>query len=254
MKKIILHILLIVFCISSFYITEKVALHVKMNTPIIKDINKVKDSKYIDYINCTLIDDNYIIPGLNGKEINVDKSFKQMKIESVFNEDLLVYNQVSPTNSLEDNKNRIIIRGNKQKNSVSLIFEDDCNLAKYMFQNGYLINILINKEVYSNKYEIINNAQSKEIYNNIEKYLNKNKINKKLCHYNNQNCTNSYLFKPSIILNHSNLSTNIKNITSGEIILVENTLTLEELNLLIKQIEYRSLNIIPLSELISEIN
>ena len=132
MKKTLSYFLLIVFCISSFYITEKIAIKVKMNNPLIKDINNIKDQKKVDYIDCTLIDDNYMIPGLNGKEINIDKSFHNMKQQSVFDEDLLVYNQIEPQNSVKNNKERIIIRGNSQKKSVSIIFEDDNNLAKYM--------------------------------------------------------------------------------------------------------------------------
>lgn len=225
-----------------------------MNNPIIKDINNIKEQKRVDYINCVFVDDEYIIPGLNGKEINVDKSFHKMKKESTFNEELLEYNQLEPQESIKNNKNRIIIKGNSHKNSVSIVFEDNNNLAKYISKQGYKINLLINKESYSYEYELINNASKEELYKTIEKHLNKKGINSELCLYTNQNCSNKYLFKPSLIINRSNFPEMIKTITSGEIIQIENSLSLEQLNLLIKQIEYQSLSIVPLSKLISEIN
>ncbi len=258
MKKNVKYILLIIICISSFYFTEKIALYVKMRNPIIKDINSIKNDKYTEYTNCLLIDENYIIPGLNGREINIDKSFRQMKNSTVFNEDLLVYNQIIPQNSLENNKDRIIIRGNSKKNNVSLIFSSDNNLAKYMQKNNYIVNVLIDKEIYPSNYELINNAHSKDTYTKIEKTLNKNKLNNNLCYTKNDNipkyCKDKYLFKESLIINHSNLSQTINKIKNGEIILIENSLTIEELNVLLKQIKYQSLSIVPLSKLISETN
>lgn len=257
MKKIIKYFILATICISSFYITEKVALNVKMKNPIISDINKLKEEKNIDYINCIFIDDTYVIPGLNGREINVDKSFQKMKNQAEFDENLLVYNQIKPSKSIEDNKDKIIIRGNNKKNSISLVFSNEGNLSKYLLQKDYKINILIDEEKYNLKYEMINNSNKEDVYNNIEKYLNKNKVNSNLCMIKSnvsKLCKNKYLFKPSLTINHSNFSSELKKIKSGEIIYIENTLTLDELNLLINQIEYQSLRIIPLSELISEIN
>lgn len=259
MKKVFQYIGLIGICLFSFYYTEKIALYVKMKNPLMKEINNIKDDMYVDSIDSALINDIYIIPGLNGKEVDIDKSFINMKEENVLDIDQLVYSQVTPTISLEDNKERIIIRGNENKKSVSLIFEEDNDLAKYMFQEGYSINILINKETYNKNYELINNSTIESVYNNIEKYLNKNNLNKNLCYIKENNeipklCKNKYLFKTSLTINHSNLSTNKKKITSGEIIFIENSLSLSELTILLDQINYQSLKIVPLSELLSEEN
>lgn len=257
MKNVLKYIGLLGICLFSFYYTEKVALFVKNKHPLMKAINEEKDSKTVLSINSEIIDDIYIIPGLNGKEVNVDKSFNNMKTSENYDEDLLIYNQITPDISLSNNKNKIIIRGNKNKNSVSIVFREDNELAKYMSQNNYKVNILISKEQYKPNYEMINNASNETTYNNIEDYLNKNKINSNLCYIVNnipKLCNNKYLFKPSLQLNHSNISQNKNKINSGEIILIENSVTLSELKVILEQIDYQSLKVVYLSDLISEIN
>ena len=85
--------------------------------------------------------------------------------------------------------------------------------------------------------------------------INKKKINKNLCYVKNnisKLCKDKYLFKESLIINHSNISLNKNKIKSGEIILVQRSLTISELEILINQIKYQDLNIIYLSELIKE--
>lgn len=257
MKKILKYIGLLGICLFSFYYTEKVALFVKNRHPLMKAITEEKDNKTVLSINSEIIDDIYIIPGLNGKEVDIDKSFNNMKNNQTYDEDLLVYNQITPTISLNDNKNKIIIRGNKNKNSISIIFREDNELAKYMLQKNYKVNILISKEEYNTNYEMINNANNETTYNNIETYLNKNKINSNLCYVVDnisKLCNDKYLFKSSLQLTHSNISSNKNKINSGEIILIENSVTLLELQLILEQIDYQSLKVVYLSELISEIN
>ena len=91
----------------------------------------------------------------------------------------------------------------------------------------------------------------------IDDYLEKNKINNNLCYIVkdiSKLCNDKYLFKHSLQFTHSNISTNKDKISSGEIILIENSVLLSELKVIVEQIEYRNLKIVPLSELISEIN
>ena len=257
MKNILKYVGLLGICLFSFYYTEKVALYVKNKHPLMKMITEEKDSKTVLSINSEIIDDIYIIPGLNGKEVNVDKSFNNMKNSQTYNEKLLIYNQITPAISLNNNKNKIIIRGNKNKNSVSIIFREDNELAKYLFNNNYKVNILLSKEQYKPNYEMINIANNETTYRNIEDYLDKNKINSNLCYVVNnipKLCNDKYLFKPSLQLTHANISQNKNKINSGEIILIENSVTLSELQIILEQIEYQSLKIVYLSELISEIN
>ena len=249
------NIWIIALCILSFYYTEQIALYVKSKNPIMQEIESNKQDLYVDSTNSILIDELYIIPGINGKEVNVNSSFNTMKKLNVYNESQIVYDQIEPRISLKDNKERIIIRGNSKKRKVSLIFEKESKLTEYLITKEYKINILINKEQYSTKYEMINYSTNKTTYNNIDLYLTKNNLNKNLCYITNKSlCKDKYIFQESLIINHSNISTNINKITSGEIILVKDTLTLNELDLLINKIKFQDLSIVPLSELISEIN
>lgn len=257
MKNIFKYIGLTSLFFMSFYYTEKVALYVKNQNPLMQEIKSNKEAKYVSSINSTLIDELYIIPGLNGKEVNVDKSFSNMLKLEAYNEEEFVYNQITPSISLEKNKNRIIIRGNPNKRSISIIFEEESNLSKYMSEKGYKVNMLIKNQNYYKNYEMINNSNNENEYKSIDKYLNKSKLNKNLCYVKEKIptiCKDKYLFKTSLTINHSNISSEIKKISSGEIILIQNTLTLAELEVILNQIKYQDLNIVPLSELISEYN
>ena len=51
-------------------LTENLAIHMKNQNPIMQNINKVSDELTVSSIDSKLIDDLYIIPGLNGKKIN----------------------------------------------------------------------------------------------------------------------------------------------------------------------------------------
>jgi hypothetical protein len=249
------YLCIIFLCLLSFYYTEQIALYVKSKNPLIKKIEENKDSLYVNSINSTLIDELYIIPGINGKEVNVDNSFNTMKELNVYNENKIIYNQIVPKISLNNNKDRIIIRGNQNKRQVSLIFEDTSDLTKYLIQNKHKVNLLISKEIYNKEYEMINNSNNKKTYKNIDDYLSKNKINKNICYYKNkQLCLDKYIFQESLTINHSNLSTNINKISNGEIILIKDTLTLTELQILLNKIKTQDLSIVRLSDLISETN
>ena len=104
---------------------------------------------------------------------------------------------------------------------------------------------------------MINNDSDDTTYKDIENYFRRKKINKNLCYVQDtipQRCKNKYLFKPSLIIGPDNFTSSKNTIKSGEIILVKSSLPLEQLIILIRQIKYQDLNIVYLSELISEIN
>ena len=60
-----------------------------------QSIKNVSSTKYVNSINCSIIEDIYIIPGYNGKEVNEEASFSNMKTTE-YNENLLVFNEVKP--------------------------------------------------------------------------------------------------------------------------------------------------------------
>lgn len=254
-KKIFKYIGLIGICLLSFYYTEKVSLYVKNKNPIMQSIKEISNTKYVESTNCSIIEDIYIIPGLNGKYVNEDASFSNM-VTTNYNDNLLVFNEIKPNISLEDNKDKIIIRGNHNKNAVSIIFESINSLSKYMLQSNYQVNVLIEDETYTKKYELVNNSKEQKTYKRIDSYLNKNEINKNLCYTSNEEipklCKEKYTFTHSLEINHSNISTVKNKISSGDIILIKNSLSISELEIIINQIKYQDLSIIPISKLISE--
>jgi len=242
---------------ASFFYTEKVALYVKNKNPIMQSIKEIKDTKYQEAINCSIIEDTYIIPGLNGKYINEDASFYNM-VTTNYNEALLIFNEVKPNISLEDNLDKIIIKGNHNKNAVSIVFETINNLSNYLIKQNLKISLLIKEEQYNSNYELINNSKNEYTYKKIDNYLKKKKLTNNLCYTNDDTipklCKDKYVFTHSIEVNHSNISTIKNTISSGDIILIKESLTIPELEILINQINYKDLSIIPVSELISESN
>src|SRR5690606_8801719 len=60
-------------------------------------------------------------PGLNGLEVDIKASFEKMKKDGDFNENKLVYRQISPKVHLEDLPSTAIYRGNPNKPIVSFL-------------------------------------------------------------------------------------------------------------------------------------
>ena len=70
--------------VFSFYYTDKIALMVQSNNPIMKQINQEKEKHEEESVNA-IINEDKIIPGKNGLTINVEKSFSAMKSFNAFN-------------------------------------------------------------------------------------------------------------------------------------------------------------------------
>ncbi len=112
-------------CFSFFY-TDKAVDIVRRNDPIMKEIKSVQKNYEIDATDA-VIGETDMIPGLNGKTVNVNKSFERMKRYGKFNENLLVFEEVSPLVSIEEYYDRYIASGSSVKNSVALIFKVTAN-------------------------------------------------------------------------------------------------------------------------------
>jgi len=126
MKKFFQTIGIISLLCFSFIYTEKTVTVVKEFDDIMVQIKKTSESSKIEAIDA-VVNDNTIIPGISGKEINVDKSYSKMKRYGKYNEKLLEYTSIQPNINLSDNINKYIIKGNKDKNMVSLLFLVDSN-------------------------------------------------------------------------------------------------------------------------------
>lgn len=225
---------------------------------LMQEIVENSETNKVDSVSATIIDDT-IVPGLNGLEVDKNSSFSKMKSLGVFNDYYLVYKEIEPKISLEDNKDKIIIRGNKAKKSISLIFEKENELTEYLKQNNIKANILItiNNYIKSDYFELINDEV--ENFDALERLLNSNNSNKNICiinELNNDICLKNekYLVKPTHKISNQSILNYKRNISSGDILLIDSGISLENLKLLLKEIQYRDLAIINLSEMISENN
>ena len=128
MKKIFQIIGLISLTCFSFFVTEKTAIVVSDMDEIMIQI-KENYKKYKEDGVDAIVENNTIIPGISSKEVNINKSYKNMKLSGYYSDKLYIYNYTKPNISLSDNIDKYIIKGNPNKRSVSLIFkvnyEDD---------------------------------------------------------------------------------------------------------------------------------
>ena len=201
----------------SFYYTEKIALYVDDKSPLKKEIYTFKENNSYDAIDA-IITNNYIIPGLSGKTVDVNKSYSKMRNQGKFSEEKIIYKDIMPNISINEHKDKIVISGNIFKNAVTLLINRNEN------------ELTLNK--YNVSYTYIDNSN----------YC----INK----YND--CLGKIKIKTSININGTNFLSNIEKIKSGDLIYLEEDIKEEYLVLLLRRISYQDLNILSLDKHIKE--
>ncbi len=279
MKKIIKLIGLTILILFSFFYTDKVTNVIKENDSLMHKIKQEKDNYRIKPIE-GIITNSTIIPGINGRSINIDKSYKKMREKGIFDKDLIEYNILKPKNSIKDNIDKYIINGNKYKNMVSIILI--LNNNKYI---NKIENTIINKNITINyfvdyNYLINNSPQVKELINseiynygnngeytpdnilfanNLISRIRNNEAIYCLVNYKDSNtlklCSNNSLYTiiPSIIIENNLYNQIKKELKNGSIILINsNNNNVTELNIAINYIKGKGLKIVGLSELLSE--
>ena len=129
MKKL----LIIVLLLFSFFYTNKSISIIRNQDPLMKEIIKNKNKFEIKSVNA-IIKDNTIIPGIKGKEVDLEKTYTKMKQYGTYNEALTVFKEIKPTISIEDNYDKLITSGNKENKNIALIFkvEKNTNLDKLL--------------------------------------------------------------------------------------------------------------------------
>ena len=274
MKKLFKIFGIITFLCFSFFYTDRVMNVISDKDPLKQEIINLSNNYKLSS-NEAVVSGDTIIPGSNGREVNIDKSYKKMRTGNVFNDKLLVFNVIYPKYKLKDNMDKYIINGNINKKEISIVFiiNNDNNIDK-------IISILDNKKVVSNLFieynYLFNNINKIKKYNNhniysysdkytydtlvianniITRTMNnkpiyclsktKNKDNINVCSYSNM-----YTIIPSINGGYNDIKSNLSN---GNIILLDTSInTVNELNLIINFINSKGYDIVGLDKLLSE--
>ena len=148
MKKIIRIFFIISLVCFSFFYTDKVMNLLNSKDPLMVKLNDIKKDYEVLPVNATIEKDT-IVPGKKGLEVDINKSYEEMKLGGIFREELLTYKDILPSSSLTNNKDKYIIKGNSTSN-VSLIIIYN-KLIKDKITNLNNITIYLNhKDITSN--------------------------------------------------------------------------------------------------------
>ena len=280
-KKYTSYLGVLVLACFSFYYTDRAVDIVKRNDPIMKNILANSEKFYIDPMSAIINQDEIVI-GMNGKKVNIEKSYQNMKKINSYSESMLVFDEVIPNITINNNFDKYIISGNPNLSRVSLVFKADDisyinqvsnillnkNIAATFFIDGSVVENNMNKvlELSSNGNEIENLGYDGSYTvnkfnwtnNMISSLTNKDTM---FCYtdYKNSNildlCSNykMYTIKPTISVNNYPFSTVKKELENGSIISFNlNDTTIKELPAIISYIKQKGYDIVTLQQLINE--
>lgn len=283
MKKIFSIIGFATIVTLSFILTEKTATVAKDIDEIMNTI-KEEYKKYEQEPADAIINNNTIIPGNNGKKININESYEEMKKIGKYNKDYYKYREIIPTITINNIYDKYIISGNKKNNMVSLIFivkeKDDIeNILKilkknqvkatffidsrWLKKNNELTNNLIKEGNTIGNLSINNDYKNPEFIwaNNIINKIGKQKENYCYAEKENQKnlleCANVkvHTIMPDIIIKNNLIQETKEKITSGSLIAINiNSNTEKQLELTIKYIKSKGYLLGNLQSNISEKN
>jgi hypothetical protein len=279
MKNIIKFLgLLSLICFSFFY-TDKVMDVALEQDKIMISINNVKDDYREDAIEA-IIDNDTIIPGISGREVDIEKSYSNMKSIGLFHENYLVFKDVMPKTTLDDNLDKYIIKANGSKQIISLIFivdnDSDFNMIYNIAKSKNVkVNLFLDYEYLNKKINSLNKIADVSIYsygedgkytkdniiytNNLIERITKKKAN--YCLVTNKNNSNlkvcsdnkSYTIYPNLIIKDNLLSIVKNGVSKGDLILIDiNKNNINQLPSAIEYISAKGLEFEYLDEILSE--
>ena len=259
----------------SFFYTEKVTLIARNSDPIMRAIKKEESNKKVSNVNPVINNDEYIM-GINGCEIDVDKSYSKMRSVGEFKEELIVMKETSNDKDLTD---KYVIGGNNKEKNVSLIFivnkDIDSSLTDYINQKNIKVNYFIDgkyleenmiivkflsennniyylgvNEEYSDEYMLYHNNLIGMNGTNESKYCftnDKNSDTLKLCNDYNMTTIKSDVIK-------DNVYKTIKDKLNNGVIFAVDSDNIDEIKVSINYILSKGYNIVSLEDLLSEKN
>ena len=259
----------------SFFYTEKVTMIARNSDPIMRAIKKEESNKKVSNVNPVINNDEYIM-GINGCEIDVDKSYSKMRSVGEFKEELIVMKE---TSNDKDLTNKYVIGGNNKEKNVSLIFivnkDIDSSLTDYINQKNIKVNYFIDgkyleenmitvkflsennniyylgvNEEYSDEYMLYHNNLIGMNGTNESKYCFTNDKNNdilKLCNDYNMTTIKSDVIK-------DNVYKTIKDKLYNGVIFAFDSNNVDEIKVSINYILSKGYNIVSLEDLLSEKN
>lgn len=279
MKNIVKMIGLFILIGFSFFYTDKVVEVIREEDEIMIELKSVEELYKVPPVDASILR-NTIIPGTEGRDINIDLSYKQMKRSGLFNKNLIVYDNIPPKVSIHNNKDKFIIKANSHKQMISLVFIVDNNkyfdnieevlqtketIANYFVSYSYLINNstkikeIKNQEFYSYGENGTYSPDNLLFSNNLLSRIKDNEANYCLTPTMDENtlklCSdnNLYTIVPTLITTSNPYATIKEKLTSGSIILLPmNQETLIELPIIIDYVKGKGYKITGLKTLLSE--
>ena len=278
-KKLIQITIVILLILFSFYYTNKTIEIIKESDPLMKRI-KEESKKYEISAEDAIINENKMLQGKKGKEVDYEKTYSKMKRYCAYNESLTVFKETLPTISIENNYDKFIIGGNEEKKAITLVFAitkdsnpkeiirilNQENTPGTFFIDGLWLenNLSTVKQILNHELEILSyNDRYEEIYfSSALQYLkNVTGNNPKYCYaeYDNKEvielCSKLKLHTivPTIKINSSlfqQIKTKLQN--ASIISLPINKETETELKTVINFIRSKGYKIVKLEELLSE--
>ena len=264
----------------SFYYTDKIIDVSKSKDPIMIEIMKEEENYRVAATNAITIED-YIIPGISGTKVDVEKSYEKMKKLGEYNENLLIFISDYPKISIKDNYDKFIIKGSSKEDEVALIIKatniaNIKDIVNILNKNDVPANIYIDKDFIKENIQVLEELDSENIIfanggcdNYEELCLKETNIllknfedyDNKYCYVTNDNynvlnsCSNNsmYTIKP-VITNEINPYSTIKsNLKSGNIYLLnDNNYTIKELEIIINYINQKGYEIVKMANLLDE--
>jgi hypothetical protein len=246
---------IIAIMIFSFYYINEVSLFGIRHNNLYQEIEKKSGSHKVSMVNAEIMGDA-IIPGLSGLEVDIKKSYNNMQSKNQYQESLLIYQMIMPDISINNNKDKIIIKGNYLKNETSFIINNK-DVSSYFESREIEADVLTHYNDLStnSKLEMINYDYDnyRRLENVLEKRNKKNNLCfvypnfKELCLLNKKTLI-SYTYE----LTRVNIHDLIPKVKAGNIYYIGPNAELEDVILLLKEIDYKGIKIVYLSKLIEE--
>ena len=238
----------------SFYFTDQVSLLIANKSDLMLEIKSVSADYNVDAKDAIVDkENNTIIPGKYGKVVDDVESYMSMQGFGVFNENYLIYKKIKPKTSLEDNKDKFILKGNENVRKMSFILETANDISEYFDTNNIDYDIIAyTTDDLKSDVEYINGASNKDDFKSLNK-----KLKDKICikNYSDLDLCKKYgyyIIAPTLNISSNGIYRVKSQLSSGSMVLITKNAKLEDIKYLMNEVNFKDLNVVRVSKLISE--